>query len=96
MEILQRLNVERGLTILLVTHEHEIAEYAMRTLATAAFAPITRSPFAGRPPFDLGSPDRGRARARVRVEGMSLFMTCVIAYQGTSPERMRTALTASA
>jgi putative ABC transport system ATP-binding protein len=30
MEILQRLNTERGLTILLVTHEHDIAEYATR------------------------------------------------------------------
>jgi putative ABC transport system ATP-binding protein len=30
MEIFQRLNGERGLTILLVTHEHDIAEYATR------------------------------------------------------------------
>jgi putative ABC transport system ATP-binding protein len=30
MEIFQRLNNERGLTILLVTHEHDIAEYATR------------------------------------------------------------------
>jgi len=30
MAILQRLNVERGLTILLVTHEHDIAEYGTR------------------------------------------------------------------
>jgi putative ABC transport system ATP-binding protein len=30
MGILQRLNVEQGLTILLVTHEHDIAEYATR------------------------------------------------------------------
>jgi putative ABC transport system ATP-binding protein len=33
MEILQRLNVERGLTILLVTHEHDIAEYASRIVS---------------------------------------------------------------
>jgi putative ABC transport system ATP-binding protein len=33
MEILQRLNVERGLTIVLVTHEHDIAEYAMRIVS---------------------------------------------------------------
>jgi putative ABC transport system ATP-binding protein len=33
MEILQRLNTERGLTILLVTHEHDIAEYATRLVA---------------------------------------------------------------
>jgi putative ABC transport system ATP-binding protein len=30
MEVFQRLNSERGLTILLVTHEHDIAEYAGR------------------------------------------------------------------
>jgi putative ABC transport system ATP-binding protein len=30
VEILQRLNAERGLTILLVTHEHDIATYASR------------------------------------------------------------------
>jgi putative ABC transport system ATP-binding protein len=30
MGIFQRLNAERGLTILLVTHEHDIAEYATR------------------------------------------------------------------
>jgi putative ABC transport system ATP-binding protein len=30
MEIFQRLNVERGITILLITHEHDIAEYGTR------------------------------------------------------------------
>jgi putative ABC transport system ATP-binding protein len=33
VEILQRLNVERGLTILLVTHEREIAQYAGRLVS---------------------------------------------------------------
>jgi putative ABC transport system ATP-binding protein len=33
MEIFQRLNMDRGLTILLVTHEHDIAEYATRLVA---------------------------------------------------------------
>ena len=33
MEIFQRLNVERGLTIVLVTHEPDIAEYAMRIVS---------------------------------------------------------------
>jgi len=32
MRILQRLNVEQGLTVVLVTHEQEIAEYAKRVL----------------------------------------------------------------
>jgi putative ABC transport system ATP-binding protein len=33
MEILQRLNRERGLTIILITHETDIAEYAERVVA---------------------------------------------------------------
>jgi putative ABC transport system ATP-binding protein len=32
MEIFQRLNRERGITLLLVTHEHDIAEYAKRVV----------------------------------------------------------------
>jgi putative ABC transport system ATP-binding protein len=30
MEVLQRLNREQGITIILITHEHDIAEYAQR------------------------------------------------------------------
>ena len=33
MDIFQRLNEERGLTIVLVTHEHDIAEYGTRIVA---------------------------------------------------------------
>ena len=33
MGIFQRLNVERGISIVLVTHEHDIAEYATRVIA---------------------------------------------------------------
>ena len=32
MEILQRLNEEQGLTVVLVTHEHDIAQFTRRTL----------------------------------------------------------------
>ena len=32
MEIFQRLNRERGITLALVTHEHDIAEYAQRVI----------------------------------------------------------------
>jgi putative ABC transport system ATP-binding protein len=32
MEILQRLNRERGLTVILITHEHDIAGYAERVI----------------------------------------------------------------
>jgi putative ABC transport system ATP-binding protein len=33
MEIFQRLNEERGITVLLITHEHDIAQYARRLIA---------------------------------------------------------------
>lgn len=32
MEIFQRLNRERGITLVLITHEHEIAQYAQRVV----------------------------------------------------------------
>jgi len=32
MSIFQRLNVERGITVLLITHEHDIAEYGTRII----------------------------------------------------------------
>jgi putative ABC transport system ATP-binding protein len=33
MDIFQQLNVEKGLTIVLVTHEHDIAEYGTRIVS---------------------------------------------------------------
>jgi len=33
MDIFQRLNAEQGITVLLITHEHDIAEYGSRTIA---------------------------------------------------------------
>jgi putative ABC transport system ATP-binding protein len=33
MDIFQRLNRERGITVLLITHEHDIAEYSERLIA---------------------------------------------------------------
>ena len=33
MDVFQRLNIERGITILLITHEHDIAQYGTRTVA---------------------------------------------------------------
>jgi putative ABC transport system ATP-binding protein len=33
MGIFQRLNLERGITVLLITHEHDIAEYGSRIIA---------------------------------------------------------------
>ncbi len=33
MDVFQKLNIERGITVLLITHEHDIAEYGTRTVA---------------------------------------------------------------
>jgi len=33
MDVFQRLNADRGITVLLITHEHDIAEYGSRTIA---------------------------------------------------------------
>ena len=38
MGIFQRLNAEQGITVLLITHEHDIAEYATRVVASATAA----------------------------------------------------------
>jgi putative ABC transport system ATP-binding protein len=33
MDVFQRLNIERGITVLLITHEHDIAEYGTRVIS---------------------------------------------------------------
>jgi putative ABC transport system ATP-binding protein len=47
MDIFQRLNTERGITVLLITHEHDIAEYGSRIVhfrdgLVVADRPVTR------------------------------------------------------
>jgi len=44
MEILQRLNRERGITVLLITHEHDIAEYATRVVTVRDGRILTDDP----------------------------------------------------
>jgi ABC-type lipoprotein export system ATPase subunit len=61
MEILQRLNRERGITVLLITHEHDIAEYAAaRHFRDGRSSPTSRSPTAAtpRPSWRASPPDR--------------------------------------
>ncbi len=48
MEILQRLNRERGLSIILITHEHDIAEYAERVVTFRDGHVISDQPVAKR------------------------------------------------
>jgi putative ABC transport system ATP-binding protein len=44
METLQRLNRERGITIVLITHEHDIAEYAQRVITVRDGRVLTDRP----------------------------------------------------
>jgi putative ABC transport system ATP-binding protein len=51
MDIFQRLNTERGITVLLITHEHDIAEYGTRVVQfrdglVVADRPVARRRFA--------------------------------------------------
>jgi len=46
MEILQRLNRDRGITVLLITHEHDIAEYATRVVTVRDGRVLTDEPVA--------------------------------------------------
>jgi putative ABC transport system ATP-binding protein len=48
MEILQRLNREQGLTVVLITHEHDIAEYATRVVAVRDGRVLSDEPIARR------------------------------------------------
>jgi putative ABC transport system ATP-binding protein len=48
MEIFQRLNAERGITVLLITHEHDIAEYGTRLIAFRDGRIVSDTPIAVR------------------------------------------------
>jgi len=48
MDIFQRLNRERGITVLLITHEHDIAEYAERLIAFRDGRVVSDQPIARR------------------------------------------------
>jgi putative ABC transport system ATP-binding protein len=48
MEILQRLNREERMTIVLITHEHDIAEYATRYITVRDGRVVTDRPVEGR------------------------------------------------
>jgi putative ABC transport system ATP-binding protein len=48
MGIFQRLNLERGITVLVITHELDIAEYATRIIACRDGVIVSDSPVARR------------------------------------------------
>ena len=48
MGIFQRLNTEKGITVLLITHEHDIAEYATRVVTFRDGKVVKDEPVANR------------------------------------------------
>ena len=48
MGLFQRLNVERGITVILITHEHDIAEYGTRIVAFRDGVVVSDKPVAHR------------------------------------------------
>jgi putative ABC transport system ATP-binding protein len=48
MELLQRLNRDRGITIVLITHEHDIAEYADRVITVRDGRVLSDAPVTAR------------------------------------------------
>jgi putative ABC transport system ATP-binding protein len=48
MGLFQRLNAERGITVILITHEHDIAEYGTRTVAFRDGVVVSDKPVATR------------------------------------------------
>jgi len=48
MEILQRLNRDKGITIILITHEHDIAEYGQRVITFRDGRVVSDQPVAKR------------------------------------------------
>ncbi len=48
MGLFQRLNAERGITVMLITHEHDIAEYGTRIVAFRDGLVVADKPVANR------------------------------------------------
>ena len=96
MDIFQRLNRERGITVLLITHEHghRRVRHAHRARsATARSSPTSRSRSAGARRTNWPR-CRSRRKRPSRLEPtMSVFMIFRIALKALGRNKMRTALT---
>ena len=92
MEILQRLNRETGLTVVLITHEPDIAEYAQRMVdfpRRPGRQGRARSPSAATPrPRCLALPP-----LEAEVLSMEVLNTLRIAFKALRRNKVRSALT---
>jgi macrolide transport system ATP-binding/permease protein len=106
METLQALNRERGVTIIVVTHESDIAGYAGRVITMRDGAVISdeRKPAASAPPGALtgvlpaGSPSSPRQPSMAMVGSAGTvrafaLMIVAAAFQALARNKMRSALT---
>lgn len=92
LDLFRRLNVEQGITILLVTHEADVAEFADRTIriSDGQVIKVPNTEAAEKEPSEAASatlPNRTRASSR------GLFGAAKIALQGLRRNVMRTTLT---
>ena len=88
MDIFQQLNAERGITVLLITHEHDIAEYGTRTVAFRDGRIVSDTQVAAR---RMASDETGRPAAEGLT--MRLLMTLRIAFKALFRNKLRSSLT---
>ena len=93
MGIFQRLNQERGITVLLITHEMDIAEYGTRTVTFRDGQVVADRPVARRRVADDELAALPGRRGRIEEPHMSFLMILRIALKALGRNKMRTALT---
>ena len=91
MDVFQKLNPERGITVLLITHEHDIAEYGTRVVAFRDGV-IKSDEKIGEAPHGVGGTRRAAARRRVGNAEVSRVTHVDIhdlpdRHQGAQPEQ---------
>ena len=91
IELFQRLNDERGITVVLVTHEHGHRRYGTRIVVFATATSSRRSPGGAAPDGSRGT--GATARGSGGGVTMSFLMVLRIAFKALARNKMRTALT---
>jgi len=101
MQTLVRLNREQGLTVVVVTHERDIADYAGRVITMRDGQVVSDErnavPAASASPVPAGAlpmPSRGGGQRRSRASGLAFFgMVATAAAQALLRNKTRSALT---
>ena len=102
MGLFQRLNIERGITVVLITHEADIAEYGTRIVSFRDGVVKTDRAVTNRRTAadELAQPARGRGgsmngegKGRGRKPRYVFLMVLRVAFKALARNKMRTALT---